>query len=65
MLVQSKTICMGMKLNIYCSVVCQVITKYTRDFFSKSFKSFSYHFGSCYSQAATNACAEKGVLSQP
>ena len=62
MLVQSKTTCMGMKLNICCAVVCQVITKYTRDIFRKSFKTFSYHFGSCYSQAATNACAGKGVL---
>ena len=65
MFVQSKTICMGMKSNICSAVVCQIITRYTRDFFSKSFKSFGYHFGSWYSQAATNACAEKGVLSQP
>ena len=65
MLVQSKTICMGMKLIICGSVVCQVIAKYARDFLSKSFKSFSYHFGSWYSQVATIACAEKGALSQP
>ena len=38
MLVQSKTICMGTKLNMCCSAVCQVIIKYTRDVFTKTFK---------------------------
>ena len=41
MLVQSKTICMGIKLNICCSVVCQVIIKYTRDFLAKVLKALA------------------------